>query len=121
MRISAARIFVRDIQAAKNFYSQLGLNVGHYDADAGVCIFNTGETKLILEVVPETAPIDEQILVGRFTGLSFPTDDIQKAYKALQLKGIEFNGAPEQQVWGGWLATLVDPENNEIQLVQETP
>ena len=119
MRISAARIFVRDIQSAKDFYSQLGLNVEHYDAESGVCIFNTGETKLIIEVVPETAPEDEKILVGRFTGLSFPTIDIQQDYKVLKSKGIQFSGAPEQQGWGGWLATLIDPANNEIQLVQE--
>ncbi|MCU7812344.1 MAG: VOC family protein [Candidatus Thiodiazotropha sp. (ex Notomyrtea botanica)] len=119
MKISAARIFVRDIQAAKDFYSQLGLYVEHYDYESGVCIFNTGETKLIIEVVPATAPEDEQILVGRFTGLSFPTNDIQQDYKILRSKGFQFSGVPEHQSWGGWLATLIDPAKNEIQLVQE--
>lgn len=119
MKINAARIFVRNIQAAKDFYSQLGLNVEHYDFESGICIFNAGETKLIIEVVPVTAPADEQILVGRFTGLSFPTNDIQQDYKILKSKGIQFSGAPEQQSWGGWLTTLIDPAKNEIQLVQE--
>ena len=119
MKISAARVFVRDVQSARDFYSQLGLNVAHFDLESEVCIFNAGETKLIIEVIPATASEDEQILVGRFTGLSFPTDDIQKAYKRLKSKGIQFTGAPEQQSWGGWLATLIDPAKNEIQLVQE--
>lgn len=120
MKISAARIFVRDIQMAKDFYSKLGLEVEHYDIDFGVCIFKTGETKLIIEVVPETAPEEEQVLVGRFTGFSFATNDIQEDYKTLKSNGIHFIGEPEQQYWGGWLATLIDPSKNGIQLVQES-
>ena len=119
MKISAARIFVRDVHSAKEFYTQLGLAVEYYSADSDVCIFNTGETKLIVEEVSTSAPQDEQILVGRFTGLSFPTNDIQQEYANLKSKGIQFSGAPEQQDWGGWLATLKDPAGNEIQLVQE--
>ena len=119
MKIAAARIFVRDIQAAIGFYCLLGLEVAHYDSQSGYCVFSTGETRLIIEVVPVTAPEQEQDLVGRFTGLSFPADDIAKSYQYLQSKGVRLIGEPEQQVWGGWLLTLADPDGNEIQLVQE--
>jgi catechol 2,3-dioxygenase-like lactoylglutathione lyase family enzyme len=32
--------------------------------------------------------------------------------------GVAFTGLPEQQSWGGILATLRDPAGNELQLVQ---
>lgn len=119
MKLSAVRVFVRDIEEAEAFYSMLGLSVESYMPEQGVCVFNTGETLFIVESVAQGAPKDEQLLVGRFTGVSFPTDDIQAQVKDLQSKGVSFSGLPEQQGWGGWLATFVDPSGNQLQLVQE--
>ena len=119
MNLSAARIFVRDIAEAKNFYANdLGLVVETYDSVHGVCIFDTGSTKLIVESVAADAPEDEQILVGRFTGLSFPVEDIALKHRQLLAAGVKFTAVPERQFWGGWLATFEDPSSNEIQLVQ---
>ena len=36
----------------------------------------------------------------------------------LKADGVSFVGPPEQQDWGGWLATMRDPSGNELQLVQ---
>ncbi|ARU58073.1 glyoxalase/bleomycin resistance protein/dioxygenase [Oleiphilus messinensis] len=119
MKLSAARIFVRNIDEAKEFYQMLGLTLGSYNQEAGFCIFDTGETKLIVESVSTSAPQDEQVLVGRFTGLSFSTRDILQAHKNLVERGVKFSGSPEKQFWGGWLATLFDPDQNEVQLVQD--
>jgi len=119
MQLSAVRLFVRNIAQAKSFYTGLGLELESYDAAHGVCIFNTGGIKLIIESVASDAPDDEQILVGRFTGLSFHCDDIESKYHELKSAGVMFTGAPEKQFWGGWLATFVDPDGNEIQLVQD--
>ena len=44
--------------------------------------------------------------VGRFTGLTFPVEDIQSKYRQLSAAGVEFTGDPERQYWGGWLATF---------------
>ena len=119
MKLSAARVFVRQIEEAKDFYLMLGLKLQSFDPEQGFCIFDTGDTKLIIESVPESAPQDDQALVGRFTGLSFPVADIVQAHKSMVEKGVKFSGNPEEQLWGGWLATFFDLENNEIQLVQE--
>jgi uncharacterized glyoxalase superfamily protein PhnB len=37
----------------------------------------------------------------------------------LSALGVAFTGLPEQQDWGGILATLRDPAGNELQLVQQ--
>ena len=119
MNLSAVRVFVKDVAAAKAFYSErLGLRVTLGDLDHGVCIYDAGGAQLIVESVPDEAPADEQILVGRFTGLSFTVDNIAAKHRELVTHGVEFSGAPEQQYWGGWLATFKDPSGNELQLVQ---
>jgi predicted enzyme related to lactoylglutathione lyase len=119
MNLSAVRVFVRDAAEAKTFYAErLGLKATLADLDHGVCIFDSGGTQLIVETVSDEAPADEQTLVGRFTGLSFAVDNIAVKHRDLLARGVEFSGPPEQQYWGGWLATFKDPSGNELQIVQ---
>lgn len=119
MQLAAARVFVRDIVAARDFYEKrLGLELGHDGTEQGFCRFDTGQVQLVVELVtPDESP-EDQAMVGRFTGLSFGVDDVVATYAELSARGVRFSGAPEQQFWGGWLATLVDPDGNELQLVQ---
>jgi catechol 2,3-dioxygenase-like lactoylglutathione lyase family enzyme len=108
MNLNTARIFVRDITRAREFYAQqLGLKLNAADLARGYCVFNAGNCELVVEAVAPDAPADEQALVGRFTGLSF-----------LVTRGVVFTGAPQRQFWGGTLATLRDPDGNELQIVQ---
>ena len=45
-------------------------------------------------------------------------DDIQSEYRRLSAQGVEFIRPPEQEHWGGWVATLMDPDGNILQLLQ---
>ena len=45
-------------------------------------------------------------------------DDIHQAYQRLSGDGVEFIRPPEQEHWGGWVATLKDPDGNILQLLQ---
>ena len=122
MELAAARVFVRDIVAARDFYeNRLGLVMSHDGADEGFCRFDTGQLQLVVEAVTPDQPPDEQSLVGRFTGLSFGVPDLMATYEQLKSAGVRFSEVPERQFWGGWLATLVDPDGNELQLVQFLP
>jgi predicted enzyme related to lactoylglutathione lyase len=119
MKLSAIRIFVRDLAEARRFYADvLELSLKSDAAEYGYCVFDTGGTQLILEAVAPDRPADDQALVGRFTGLSFATEDIHRKHKELLARGIQFTSEPELQFWGGWLATLKDPSGNAVQLVQ---
>jgi hypothetical protein len=40
--------------------------------------------------VAADAPAEDQIFVGRFTGLSFTVDDVHAKYRELQKKGVDF-------------------------------
>jgi len=119
MRLAALRIFVRDITAARAFYgTQLGLRLQHDGAADGYCVFDLQGVDLVIEAVPDEAPADERALVGRFSGVSFAVDDLAAAYARLRAAGVRFTGVPERQDWGGVLATLADPDGNQLQLVQ---
>ncbi len=119
MELSAARVFVRDLAQAQHFYgSLLGLPLQAGGADFGFCVFAPGSTQLVVEPVGPEAPEEDQVLVGRFTGLSFSVSSIQNQYNELRARGVIFTSEPEVQPWGGVLATLRDPSGNELQLVQ---
>lgn len=119
MQLNTARVFVKDISAAKAFYGRTLALPLKADGEAdGYCVFRSGAAELVVESVPDEAPDDDQRLVGRFTGLSFTVDDIQSAYQRLRACGVAFSGQPERQSWGGTLATFRDPSGNELQIVQ---
>jgi catechol 2,3-dioxygenase-like lactoylglutathione lyase family enzyme len=120
MKLNAVRIFVRDIAAARDFYSnQLGLPLASDGSRHGFCVFAAGGADLIVEVVGDDAPQDDQVLVGRFTGVSLEVDDAHETHRRLTAAGVEFTGEPEKQFWGGILATFRDPAGNELQIVEQ--
>ena len=45
-------------------------------------------------------------------------DDIHAEYDRLAGLGVEFIRLPEQEHWGGWVATIKDPDGNILQLLQ---
>jgi predicted enzyme related to lactoylglutathione lyase len=45
-------------------------------------------------------------------------DDIHAESLRLAEAGVEFIRPPEQEHWGGWIATLKDPDGNILQLLQ---
>lgn len=119
MKASAFRLFVHDLAAARQFYAQqLGLPLRAENIAQGWLTFDLGGLQLVVERVDPDAPEDEQVLAGRFTGLSLAVDDIQAAHAQLRSAGVHFTEAPERQAWGGWLATFEDPAGNALQIVQ---
>jgi catechol 2,3-dioxygenase-like lactoylglutathione lyase family enzyme len=48
-------------------------------------------------------------------------DDIQATSTRLRAQGVTFLREPEQEPWGGWIATFTDPDGNVVQLLQPAP
>lgn len=48
-------------------------------------------------------------------------DGIHGEYRRLKREGVEFIRPPEREHWGGWVATLKDPDGNILQLLQLLP
>jgi predicted enzyme related to lactoylglutathione lyase len=118
MRLAAARIFVSHWTESLDFYAELlgpPTSVGSREAFA---VFDGKPSDVIVEAVPDDAPAEDRALVGRFTGISFAVDDLDRVHRELTAAGVTFTGAPALQPWGGRLATLTDPSGNQVQLVQ---
>lgn len=114
--IDAIRIFSDDFQTTKDFFvDALGFVIG-FEGE-GVVVYDLPGTKLILEEVDLSEP-EAAGMVGRFTGVSFAVEDIKATYKALKAKGVDFEGKPEMEEWGGALAHFRDPANNVFTLIQ---
>jgi lactoylglutathione lyase len=120
MRIAGFRVFVRDLDRAATFFQALlQLRISADGRAHGYVVFDGGPgLNLVVESVPHDAPANEQVLVGRFTGVSFAVDDIMAEHARLIAAGVPFDGGPEAQPWGGVLATFRDPAGNQFQLVQ---
>ena len=46
------------------------------------------------------------------------TTDIHRLTQELLAKGVEFLRLPEQEHWGGYVATFSDPDGNLLQILQ---
>ncbi len=44
--------------------------------------------------------------------------DIAATHRRLVDRGVVFSRSPEQERWGGWVATFADPDGNTLQLLQ---
>lgn len=66
------------------------------------------ETRLVLFTAE-----GEEKKIGSFMNLSFVCDDIDKTYKELSARGVEFEGPPEKQPWGTY-AKFKDSEGNRF-------
>lgn len=114
--IDSVRVFTRDLPRAKAFYSDaLGLQL--LFGEAAFCVFDCGESKLVLEAQPAEAP-ETDALVGRFTGFSFAVTGIDAVIADLKKEGVVFDGGAKAQPWGGTLAHFFDPDGNVLTLVQ---
>lgn len=55
----------------------------------------------------------------RRTGIVFETDDIYALYERLKEHGVKFTLKPTKMPWGGIVADFLDPDNNELEVVQD--
>ena len=116
MKLYGIRIFVDDIDIAKSFYGDtLNLPINWEMQDLKAIGFNVGSEIIVEEGSPPSAGSEN--LVGRFVGLSLQVDNIDEVYKDLSGKGVDFQGPPEQQPWGGKLAHFKDPSGNTLTLL----
>lgn len=50
--------------------------------------------------------------------VNLAVDDIHAEYERLREVGIPFLRPPEQESWGGWVATFTDPDGNVVQFLE---
>ena len=77
--------------------------------------FEWGDQRLTVSVHPEVAGRNDDPL--RLM-INLGVADIHSVAARLEARGVEFVRPPEQEPWGGWIATFHDPDGNTVQLLQ---
>ena len=120
MNIGFVRVFITDMDRSFDFYKNvLGMKVDVVDGKHWAQFHAGHEISLGIEVCDPNHTEQGSKVVGRFVGVTFMADDIQKVYGELSSKGVEFSGKPKKQPWGGTLAHFKDPDGNVLTLMQE--
>jgi catechol 2,3-dioxygenase-like lactoylglutathione lyase family enzyme len=115
--LASVRIFVSDIERAREFYSDvLGLGAFEYVGCEREPLFRLNNACFLIEPVDQQHSLYEQ-LVGRVTGVSFRVRDIDGIYARLSSEGVEFCSKPEQRESGERRVDFHDPDNNVLTLV----
>lgn len=115
-RLWLTMIRVSDIDRALKFYDEiLGLPVvldarGFNHAEVGP---NEPLAKIGLHATGKKSKRKKR------TGVVFDTDDIYALYERLQKRGVKFTLKPTKMPWGGIVADFLDPDNNELEVVQD--
>lgn len=107
-------VWTEDLERLVAFYRDtLGLTLrGHKEGWAN---FEWGSLRLNLGLhdgVKGRAQDPYRIMI------SFGVTDIHHEHRRLSEQGVEFVRPPEQEHWGGWVATFLDPDGNMLQLLQ---
>jgi len=55
----------------------------------------------------------------RRSGIVLDTDDIFALHRRLKDQGVVFTLDPKRMPWGGIVADFLDPDNNELEVVQD--
>lgn len=119
-RLSSVRVFTADLARARGFYGKiLGLEEIQADAEEGFAIFRAADgIMLMIETVDPEDEEAAEYLIGRFTGLGFAVPSLSESFAALRAKGVRFDGLPERQPWGGFIAQCEDPDGNTLTLIE---
>ncbi len=115
-RIKFLGIPVRDQERALLFYTEkLGFRVltdqQFSETQRWIELSIPGAETGIVLFTPE----GHEDRIGTFVNTSWEVDDVQKAYSALQEKGVAFMGVPQKQPWGTFVM-MKDSEDNQIVL-----
>ena len=107
-------LWTADLERMFNFYNdvlQLPLHSRHEDFIA----FELGEVRFNIGLHSEVSGQSKDPF--RFMP-HLGVDDIHAQARRLAEGGVEFIRQPEQETWGGWVATFKDPDGNVLQLLQ---
>jgi len=109
-------IRVSDIDRALKFYNEIlelpialdARMFNHAEVDPGEPLAKIG-----LNVT------EKQFTRKRGTGIVFDTDNIYALYEKLKERGVKFTLKPTKMPWGSIVTDFLDPEKNELEVVQD--
>lgn len=108
-------IWTEDLERLVRFYRDtLGLKLHRHHGDFANFVFGDMRLNLGLHDRVKGQTRDPYRVM-----VHFGTSDIAAEYRRLGEQGVKFMRVPEQEEWGGWVATFLDPDGNVLQLLQQ--
>ena len=108
-------IWTEDLERLVTFYRDtLGLTVHRHHGDFVNFVF--GDMRLNLGLHDRVSGCSRD---PYRTMVHLGVAGIHDEYRRLMDQGVEFIRVPEREEWGGWVATLLDPDGNILQLLQQ--
>ena len=108
--IDVAVVVSDESKSAEWYKEKLGLEIRERQ-DHWVTVAPKG-SDVVLHLC-KTTPLEQ----GN-TGIAFRADDLDKAYKEMSSKGVEFTVKPTKEEWG-YYAMFKDPDGNEFWLLAD--
>ena len=118
MQVGYVNVCVTDFPAAVGFFgATLGLEQLMREDDFGYATFDVGPITL---GVARVDPDDETqaAMVGGMSGIGFVVRDLDDEYARLVEAGVLFTQPPEAMPWGGYMALMLDADENIYYLDQ---
>ena len=113
--IAGVVIWTQNLKRMTDFYQDI-LRLKPFSQRADFVAFKFGDVRLSIGVHSEVkgkSADPYRIMVN------LQTQDIHSDYQSLSRQGVQFIRLPEQEHWGGWVATFLDPDGNILQLLQQ--
>src|SRR5215467_4254672 len=116
-------ICTSDLVQSVAFYQKLGFSEADRN-DRGVMMSTQG-VNLFLFLTRKSNPPPVGRELGLFSNapgidhISFAVTDLDAFYAKLCADGLKFSGPPEDQSWGARMVGLMDPDGNNLYLLQK--
>ena len=109
-------IWTDDLDQMLTFYRDvIRLPLHSYHEDEGFAAFQLGDLRFNVGRHDRIeGPASDPFRMMPHLGV----DDIHAEHRRIASQGVEFIRPPEREHWGGWVATLKDPDGNILQLLQ---
>ncbi|MBA2573337.1 MAG: VOC family protein [Nocardioidaceae bacterium] len=120
--VAAITLFVEDLVASKQFYSEVfGLPVAFEDDDS--VVFDFGNTIInLLKTSAARGLIEPAAVAGREAGsrlqLTIHVDDVDALCAELATRGVELLNGPIDRPWGVRTASFNDPSGHIWEIAQ---
>jgi catechol 2,3-dioxygenase-like lactoylglutathione lyase family enzyme len=111
-------ICAKDLKRAISFYERLGFTKA-YENDRGLTMV-AGTAKLFVfqSRQPNPVPANRQFTLfdnpPGIDHISFAVEDVDRIYADARSKGVVFSSEPQDQDWGARVASLRDPDGNNL-------
>lgn len=125
-RIWTVRVFVTNQEEATTFFRDvLELPVQLYAPRFGWVELGPPDERAKIALVEPNPDADpsiyewQQSQIGRNTGITFETPDIEVFYVTMKERGVRFSLPPEEMPWGGIMAVFEDLDGNHYGIVED--